>query len=156
MLINLIAIGKRMPDWVNEGYYEYAKRMPPDFKLHLIELAGVKRTKESEATRTMQIEGEQILTAIPKYNYIIALDVKGEMWDTDELAQNLQKWHDQGQDISLLVGGPEGLSTTCLKQANKKWSLSRLTFPHPLVRVIVAEQLYRAYSILSHHPYHRN
>lgn len=155
MVISLIAVGKRMPTWIEQGFNEYARRMPADFKLQLIEIA-TKRSHASDIARTIRQEGEQMLAAIPKDSYTIALDVNGEQWDTHQLATHLQKWHDQGQSISLLVGGPEGLAESCLARANKNWSLSRLTFPHPLVRVIVAEQLYRAWSILSHHPYHRN
>jgi 23S rRNA (pseudouridine1915-N3)-methyltransferase len=156
MQINLIAIGKRMPEWVTTGYQEYAKRMPSDFKLQLFEISAQKRSKESGLLKALQQEEEQMLTAIPKENLTIALDVKGKMWDTYQLAQLLQKWHDQNIDISLLIGGPEGLTLNCLKRADLLWSLSPLTFPHPLVRIIVAEQLYRAWSILSHHPYHRH
>lgn len=156
MLISLIAMGTKMPNWVNEGYMEYAKRLPSDFKLNLVEIITRKRTKESETARLQQQEGDHMLAAIPKQNFVIALDVKGELWDTHQLAHHLQTWHDESQNISLLIGGPEGLAPACLSRANKKWSLSPLTFPHPLVRVVVAEQLYRAWSIITNHPYHRN
>lgn len=156
MVISLIAIGKRMPDWIEAGYQEYARRMPADFKLQLTEIAAIKRRNPSEITKAIRIESEQMLAAIPQDSLTIALDVTGEQWDTPQLAKQLQKWHDAAQPISLLVGGPEGLAPACLARANKKWSLSLLTFPHPLVRVILAEQLYRAWSILAHHPYHRN
>ena len=155
-MISLIAIGKRMPNWVDAGFNEYVKRLPADFKLQLIEIALLKRGSGIDTSRAVRQEGEQMLAAIPRDSYAIALDVDGEQWDTLKLAVFLQEWHDQGQHISLLVGGPEGLATPCLERSQKKWSLSRLTFPHPLVRVIVAEQLYRAWSILTHHPYHRN
>ncbi|MBA2653823.1 MAG: 23S rRNA (pseudouridine(1915)-N(3))-methyltransferase RlmH [Gammaproteobacteria bacterium] len=145
-----------MPKWIEEGFNEYARRMPPDFKLELIELPALKRGNASDVTRAVRQEGEQMLAAIPPSSFVIALDVKGQQWDTPQLASHLQQWREQGQSISLLIGGPEGLTQSCLDRANKKWSLSLLTFPHPLVRVIVAEQLYRAWSILSHHPYHRN
>jgi 23S rRNA (pseudouridine1915-N3)-methyltransferase len=155
MVINLIAVGKRMPGWIEQGYNEYAKRMPVDFKLHLIEIPTSKYAGK-DVTRMIQQEGELMLAAIPKNNYLIALDVLGESWDTQQLAKNLQNWHDQSQDVSLLVGGADGLAQSCLTKAQRKWSLSSLTFPHPLVRVILAEQIYRAYSILTNHPYHRN
>ena len=96
-----------------------------------------------------------MLAAIPKGCLVIALDVKGKTWSTDELSTQLDNWMAGGQDVALLVGGPEGLATSCLEAARVRWSLSPLTLPHPLVRVVVAEQLYRAWSILRNHPYHR-
>ena len=100
-------------------------------------------------------EGKQLLSKVLKNNKIITLEVTGKQWNTEQLANHLQTWHDESSDISLLIGGPDGLSEECMQAADFKWSLSHLTFPHPLVRVIVAEQLYRAWSIISHHPYHR-
>jgi 23S rRNA (pseudouridine1915-N3)-methyltransferase len=155
MEISLIAVGKKMPAWIEEGYTQYAKRLPSDFKLKLIEITNLKRGSGSEVVRAQRQESEQMLAAIAKDSYVIALDVMGEQWDTYQLSKHLQLWHDRAQPINLLIGGPEGLSTACLERANQKWSLSLLTFPHPLVRVLVAEQLYRAWSILTHHPYHR-
>jgi 23S rRNA (pseudouridine1915-N3)-methyltransferase len=155
MEINLIAIGKGMPEWVNDGFVEYTRRMPADFKVTLTEIPMLKRSR-SDAARAIRQESEQMLAAIAKRSYPIALDVVGQQWSTPQLACHLERWHNQGQALSLLIGGPEGLSEPCLKVAKERWSLSRLTFPHPLVRIIVAEQLYRAWSILSHHPYHRN
>lgn len=155
MVINIIAVGKRMPSWIETGYQEYAKRMPVDFKLNLVEIATAKRLGK-DIHRSIVQEGELMLAAIPKSSYVIALDVTGEQWDTHQLAAQLQKWHDQDQDISLLIGGPEGLASSCLAKAQKKWSLSLLTFPHTLIRVMLAEQLYRAFTIISNHPYHRN
>lgn len=145
-----------MPDWVETGFKEYAKRMPSHCRIHLVEIASPKRLKDSDATRLLRSEGEQMLNAIPKNTIVIALDINGRLWDTYELANQLQNWYDKNQDISLLIGGPEGLADVCLQASTAKWSLSPLTFPHPLVRVIVAEQLYRAWSILTHHPYHRS
>lgn len=144
-----------MPDWVNTGYSEYSKRLTQDCRLHLIEIEASKRSKNEDIKRITQEEGERILHAIPKNTHVIALDVKGKSWDTSQLAQQLQKWQFDGRDISLLIGGPEGLSEECLKKAETKWSLSALTFPHPLVRIILAEQLYRAWTLLKGHPYHR-
>ncbi len=144
-----------MPLWVEAGFTEYVKRMPIDYKIQLIEIAATKRLSKN-VVNILQSEGEQMLAAIPKSSCVIALDVLGEQWDTQQLATTLNKWHDEDQDISLLIGGPEGLAPSCLAQAQRKWSLSKLTFPHTLVRVMLAEQLYRAYSIISNHPYHRN
>jgi 23S rRNA (pseudouridine1915-N3)-methyltransferase len=154
MIINLITIGKNMPNWVNEGFYEYAKRMPKDYKLQLIEIPAIKRT--SNIQQIQQKESEQMLSRIPKSSLIIALDEHGQQWNTQQLAKQLQNWHDNWREISLLIGGPEGLAPACLAKANLKWSLSSLTLPHAMVRIIVAEQLYRAWSILTKHPYHRD
>lgn len=155
MKIHVIAVGKHMPDWVNTAYHEYAKRLPAECSLRLIEVNAGKRTKNHDTVRLIQQEGELMLAAIPKGSRVIALDVLGHSWDTPKLSQQLKTWLAGGQDISLLIGGPDGLSPNCLHAANTKWSLSPLTLPHPLVRVIVAEQLYRAWSILKGHPYHR-
>lgn len=155
MKVNLIAVGKKMPSWVGAGFREYAKRMPAELSLNLIEISAVKHTKNLSAQQILEREGKQILAAIPANNYVVALDVRGKNFSTEHLAEQLQMWRENARDVSLLVGGPEGLSDECLNRADFKWSLSKLIFPHPLVRVIIAEQLYRAFTILSHHPYHR-
>ena len=144
-----------MPAWVEEGYAEYAKRMPPESKLKLVEIAAGKRAKNSDTKRLTQQEGEKMLAAIPKAAKIVALDVLGKVVSTEQLAQELKSWQASGQDIAILIGGPEGLADDCLKQAQQKMSLSKLTLPHPLVRVVLAEQLYRATTILKGHPYHK-
>jgi len=144
-----------MPGWVNTGTEEYAGRMPPQCQLLIREIAAEKRTKNSDLNRIRQSEGEKLLAAIPDGNLVITLDVKGKPWSTEQLAQQLDSWMMSGRDVSLLVGGPEGLSPACLQRAEQSWSLSPLTFPHPLVRIVVAEQLFRAWSILTNHPYHR-
>ena len=155
MVIHLIAVGTRMPSWVEEGFTEYAKRMPPESKINLVEITAGKRSKNSDVKRLTQQEGEKMLAAIPKGAKVVALDVLGKALSTEELAQELKAWQGSGQDIALLVGGPEGLADDCLKQAQQKISLSKLTLPHPLVRVVLAEQLYRAMTILKGHPYHK-
>ncbi len=153
LLIKLIAVGTKMPAWVNEGFVEYQKRLPIDYQLQLIEIHSEKRTKNSVMERIQQREGEKLLAA--GASPLIALDRQGESLTTEKLAKNLEYWRDTQQNPSFLVGGPEGLSSQCLKSADKIWSLSAMTFPHPLVRIILAEQIYRAWSILIHHPYHR-
>lgn len=155
MKIDLVAVGTKMPDWVTKGLEEYLKRMPPDYHISVIEITAGKRTKNADVNRILQKEGTHIINAIPKGNRVIALDVKGAAWDTHKLANNLDKWQLDGRNISLLIGGPEGLSSDCLNLAEQKWSLSPLTLPHPMVRVIVAESLFRAWSINHNHPYHR-
>jgi len=155
MYIKLIAVGSRMPEWVNQGYAEYARRLPRDCALQLQEIAAGKRLKNTDIARLLRDEGERMLAAIPRGSHVVSLDIAGRPWTTGELADVLRRWLASGQNVALLVGGPEGLSEAVREQARESWSLSRLTFPHPLVRIIVAEQLYRAWSILQRHPYHR-
>lgn len=155
MNIYFICIGQRMPRWVQEGYGEYAKRMPSECALRLIEVAPGRRGKGADIARALRDEGERMLAAIPKGCQVLALDVKGKSWSTEQLSTKMSGWLADGRDLALLVGGPEGLSESCLQRAVGCWSLSALTMPHPLVRVVVAEQLYRAWSLLKNHPYHR-
>jgi 23S rRNA (pseudouridine1915-N3)-methyltransferase len=155
MRIYLIAVGSRLDAWVNQGYDEFAKRLPHDCALHLIEIPALKRGKNADIERITRDEGRKMLAAIPKGARVVALDVKGPQYSTEELANKLDTWLQGGQDVALLVGGAEGLAGDCLARAEEKWSLSKLTLPHPLVRIVVAEQIYRAWSVLHHHPYHR-
>ena len=144
-----------MPAWVTDGYQEYAKRMPKECSLQLHEIAPAKRGKSGSAGQWMREEGERILAAIPDSHHVVALDVQGKSWSTEQLAEQLKNWLADGRDVSLIVGGPDGLMDECLKRANQRWSLSPLTLPHPIVRVVMAEQLYRAWTVLQNHPYHR-
>ncbi|NKN34405.1 23S rRNA (pseudouridine(1915)-N(3))-methyltransferase RlmH [Marichromatium bheemlicum] len=155
MRIQLISVGRRMPDWVEQGYAEYARRLPPECALQLHEIEPARRVKNGSVARYKDEEAERIFKAIPKGAAVIALDGSGEAWSTERLAQTLEDWLADGRDRALLVGGPDGLDPRCLARAEQRWSLSRLTFPHPLVRVILAEQLYRAWSLTRGHPYHR-
>lgn len=155
MRLHLIAVGNRMPGWVEQGYAEYAKRLPADCALQLHEIAPGKRTKGADLERARREEGEKMLAALPKGAYVVALEVGGRDWSTEDLAQRLAEWRQLGRDVALLVGGPEGLADTCRARADVQWSLSRLTLPHPLVRIVLAEQVYRAWSLLQGHPYHR-
>jgi len=155
MKVKLIAVGTKMPKWVVDGFDEYVRRLPTELHLQLIEVALVHRGKNSDINRAIRQEGEQVLGHIKPMDRVIALEVKGKSWSTSYLAAQLKEWQMQGDDIALLVGGPDGLSEACRKRANSLWSLSSLTLPHPLVRVLLAEQLYRAWSITRNHPYHR-
>ena len=155
MRIHLIAVGSRLDAWVYQGYEEFAKRLPTDCALQLIEIPALKRGKNADIARIIRDEGQKMLAALPKGAKVIALDVQGKQQNTQELAATLAEWLQIGQDVALLVGGPEGLWPECLARADEKWSLSKLTLPHPLVRIVVAEQFYRAWSILKNHPYHR-
>jgi len=156
MRIKLIAVGGKMPDWVNSGFTEYAKRLPHELKLEVIEVPLGQRGKGADIQRAIAKESKQLLAAIEEKDQVVALDVKGNAWSTEQLAQKLSEWQMSGTNVALLVGGPDGLSPDCLQRAGQSWSLSKLTFPHPLVRVVVAEQLYRAWTLLNNHPYHRS
>jgi 23S rRNA (pseudouridine1915-N3)-methyltransferase len=155
MQIHIIAIGERMPAWVAEAYTEYARRLPHECRLGLREIAAGKRGKGADLARLAREEGERQLAAIPSGCRIIALDRTGRELDTVELASRIEQQMQDGRDLALLIGGPEGLAPGCLAAAHERWSLSRLTFAHPVVRVVVAEQLYRAWSIIRNLPYHR-
>jgi 23S rRNA (pseudouridine1915-N3)-methyltransferase len=155
MQIALIAVGTRMPAWVTEGYREYARRMPRECSLALTEVPLGRRGKSQPVERAVSEEGSRMLAAINEKQRVIALDVGGRGWSTEQLAGELGGWMQDGRDVSLLVGGPDGLAADCLARADQRWSLSPLTLPHPLVRVVLAEQLYRAWTLMSGHPYHR-
>lgn len=155
MRIKLICVGSRMPDWVSEGYREYSRRLGTDVKLELVEIPLGKRTKGSDVQRLQEKEAALMLATISANDLVVTLEVLGKSWSTEKLAANMGDWLHSGRNVCLLVGGPEGLHASCLSRADQRWSLSPLTLPHPLVRVVVAEQLYRAWSILHHHPYHK-
>lgn len=155
MKINLICIGHRAPSWVKEGFEEYTQRLPASCRLNLIEIPLQKRTKQTDLLRLQRQEAKQMLAAIIPGSWVIALDEHGQHWDSQQLAQQLARWMQTYHTLTLLVGGPEGLAQECLQSAQQHWSLSSLTLPHQLVRIVVAEQVYRAWSLLNHHPYHR-
>ncbi len=155
MQIHIIAIGDRMPEWVEAGYQEYAKRMPRECRLVLHEIPAGRRSKGANLARLMEQEGARQLAAIPAGARVIALDRAGKQMDTAALAVEIEKSMAQGAPLALLVGGPEGLAPACLQRADERWALSKLTLAHPVVRVVLAEQLYRAWSIIKHLPYHR-
>jgi 23S rRNA (pseudouridine1915-N3)-methyltransferase len=155
MKIRLLTITHKSPSWIQEGYDDYAKRLPPSCSLELIEIPAEKRTVNADLKRIMEREGEKMLAAIKPGHHVIALDKGGKNWTSEQLSSQLSNWLQSGCNIDLLVGGPEGISPACQKAARESWSLSTLTFPHLIVRLIVAEQIYRAWSILQNSPYHR-
>lgn len=155
MLIRILAIGNKMPSWIHEGFREYAKRFPPSCQIELIEIPAEKRSKQADISRIIEEEGKKILTILKSNHRVIALNIKGQSWSTEQLSNHLKNWHLEGRNTDLLIGGPDGLSNSCLQKAEMQWSLSSLTLPHPLVRIILIEQLYRALSIMQNHPYHR-
>lgn len=155
MQIHIIAIGDRMPEWVETGYEEYAKRLPRECRLVLHEVPAGRRSKGADLERIIKQEGVRQLDAIPAGARVIALDRAGKQLDTEAVADELRKQMAGGGHLALLVGGPEGLAPACLAHAKERWALSKLTLAHPVVRVVLAEQLYRAWSIIQNLPYHR-
>jgi len=156
MRFRVVAIGQRMPSWVVSGWSEYSRRFPPGLTLDLKEIPAVRRHRNADIDSIRNRESEALLAAIPQSDLIIALDENGKQWSTSELSGQMRHWIQSSRDVTFLIGGPDGLSGQCLERAGNCWSLSRLTLPHPLVRVIVAEQLYRAWSMTQNHPYHRS
>ncbi len=154
--LRILAVGTRMPAWVETGCFEYSKRMPPELRIQTTEIALGQRGKSQSSTKATEIEGQSILKSLPVKDFVIALDVLGRTMTTEKLASNLARWQMDGRDVNLLIGGPDGLSPDCIARANMRWSLSDLTLPHPLVRIVLMEQLYRAWTINANHPYHRN
>ena len=155
MRLTLYAVGNKMPAWITQGFNEYSRRFPRDLSFNLVEIPPGKRGKNADINRILAKEGELMLAAIPKGSRIVTLEVTGKAWTTPQLAKQLERWQCDGRDVALLVGGPEGLAPACIQASEQKWSLSPLTLPHPLVRVLIAESLYRAWSINNNHPYHR-
>lgn len=155
MKVKVIAVGTKMPKWVDEGVKEYTKRLPRDFVVEFYEIALGSRSKGADLKKAIQAESKAILEVLSERDWVIALEVKGKVWSTETLAEQVKEWQMRGDNVALLVGGPDGLSEMCRNRANQQWSLSALTLPHPLVRILLAEQLYRAYSINQNHPYHR-
>ena len=155
MHARLIAVGERMPAWVAAGFAEYAKRLSHDLPLQLVELKPGARGKGRDTARAMADEGAALLANLPRDAHIVALDGRGEEWSSEQLASQLARWKMAGHDVALLIGGPDGHAPEVLQRANQRWSLGKLTLPHMLVRLVVAEQLYRAVTILNGHPYHR-
>ena len=155
MKLIVIAVGQRMPAWVEEAWRDYAKRLPPDCALELREIKPEPRTSGKTPAQMMAAEARRIEAAIPSQALVIALDEHGRDLSTMDLAGQLQEWRAGGQDVVFLVGGPDGLDGALKRGSHKLVRLSSLTLPHPMVRVVLAEQLYRAWAIMTNHPYHR-
>ena len=154
MRIRILAVGTRMPAWVTEGVNEYQKRLPRDFQVTWLEIPPAKRQGES-ADRLMAREAEAIGKQLRDNERLVALDVQGKVISTEDMASCFSNWQMDGADLAVLIGGPDGIAPALLAKADARWSLGRITLPHPLVRVVLAEQLYRAWSINAQHPYHR-
>jgi 23S rRNA (pseudouridine1915-N3)-methyltransferase len=152
----LIAVGTRPPGWVREAYADYSRRLRSSLKLTLLEIEPGPRSAGQSARRAVELEGRKLLTALHPDEWVVALDEHGTQMSTRELAQWLAGRMREGRDLAFLIGGPDGFSAEVLARSDLSLSLSRLTLPHALVRVVWAEQLYRAMSLLTHHPYHRD
>ncbi len=155
MKIAIIAVGEKPPAWVRDAYGDYVKRLPKPYAPELIELPLGKRAGSSDPARAIADEGTRVLAALPKQAHVVALDERGAAWTSVELSRQLAHWSREGQDVALLIGGPDGHAPAVMARAQQRWSLSNLTLPHALVRVLLAEQLYRAWTLMQGHPYHR-
>jgi 23S rRNA (pseudouridine1915-N3)-methyltransferase len=156
MQLIVAAVGQRMPSWVQEAWSEYARRFPRGLSLELKEISLAKRSRNVNVETLRAAEGKSLLGAVPAGYRIVALDEKGKQWSTRELADRLENWMREEHGVCFLVGGPDGLAQHCRDRADDVWSLGRLTLPHPMVRAILAEQVYRAWTITQNHPYHRD
>lgn len=155
MKLLILAVGNKMPSWITEGFNEYAKRMPREAKIELVEIKPEPRTSGKTAPQIMEAEAQRIKAALPASALCIALDERGATPTTKQLAQQMQDWMQQGRDVAFIIGGADGLHESIKQQAKQLLALSALTMPHGMVRVLLAEQLYRAHSLMHNHPYHR-
>lgn len=155
MQLQLVSLCSKMPGWVSEGFSSYQKRLPGSLSLKTLDIPLQKRAKGADIDKILRKESKAMLAAVGAAHHVVALDVEGQLMNTYELAGALTSWQSKGQPVSLLIGGPEGLSKECLARADQRWSLSPLTLPHPMVRIVVAEQLYRAWTLQQGHPYHK-
>ena len=154
MRLRVLAVGQRMPAWVEDGVAEYSRRMPKEYAVEWVDIAPAKRGNGSPQ-RYREKEGEVILSRLAKTDHLVALDVSGSTISTEKISDRFDQWQMQGQHVSIVIGGPDGLGAAALQRAAEQWSFGRITLPHPLVRIILAEQLYRAWSVQAGHPYHR-
>ena len=155
MRIRIVAAANKQPKWILEGYGDYARRLDRRWSLELVEVALARRSKGLDTQRALDDESRRMLKHVAAEDHVVALAVAGAAWSTADLAAKLDSWSLDRSRVSLLIGGPDGLGAACLARADEQWSLSALTLPHGIVRVIVAEALYRAASLLAGHPYHR-
>lgn len=155
MKVRLIAVGTRLPKWVEQGVAEFQVRLPREWRFEIVEIPVAARGDNADIERLKRTEGEKMLRAVPAGAEAIAFDERGDLLATAAWAKAVQAWQRDGRDVALLIGGPDGLAPECLARAQRRWSLSKLTLPHALVRVVVLEQLYRAWTVTQGHPYHR-
>ena len=155
MKLWLVAVGRKMPDWITAGFNEYAKRMPRESRIELVEIKPEPRSTGKTTGQILEAEAQRIMAALPRDTLRIVLDERGKTLSTTQLAQCLRGWMDSGRDLAFVIGGADGLHESVKNAAQEVLSLSALTLPHGLARVMIAEQLYRAHSLLHNHPYHR-
>ena len=155
MKARLIATGERAPSWVAQGFAEYQKRLSHWLPFELVEVEPGLRGKGRDPQRAIEDEGKRVLAALPKNAHVVALEVAGKQYSSEQLAQRLEFWRGQGRDLAFLIGGPEGHAPEVKAAAHEQWSLGPLTLPHMLARLVVVEQVYRAAALLANHPYHR-
>jgi 23S rRNA (pseudouridine1915-N3)-methyltransferase len=155
MKLLILAVGHKMPSWITEGFNEYSKRMPREAKIELVEIKPEPRTTGKSVAQIMEAEAQRIRTALPPDVLKIVLDERGSHWSTRQLAQHMQEWLGGGRDVAFVIGGADGLHESIRKEAGQLLALSAMVLPHGMVRVLLAEQLYRAHSLLHNHPYHR-
>ena len=155
MKLLIVSVGHKMPGWITSGFNEYAKRMPREMKIELLEIKPEPRSTGKTTTQIMEAEAQRILAALPHNCLRIALDERGVQPTTRQLAAQMQDWMREGRDVAFIVGGADGLHEPVKQAAKQLLALSHLTLPHAFVRVLLAEQLYRAHSMLHNHPYHR-
>lgn len=155
MGMRLIAVGKRLPEWVYTTFNEYRKRLPDAYKLELTEVTPAARSRSATAATAVRKESEAIRNLLPSQAFIVLLDEKGQQFTSNELAENMEKWLENGRNLCFIIGGADGVDEVLRQKADITWSLSALTFPHALARIMLAEQIYRSWTIHSRHPYHR-
>ncbi|QIV96558.1 23S rRNA (pseudouridine1915-N3)-methyltransferase [Allofrancisella inopinata] len=155
MKIKILSLGEKPSKWVTDGFEEYKKRLSKAIPLELIELPIAKRTKTGNPTLWLEQEAKTILNRLNENDYLVILDVQSKIISTEELANKMQIWKLNNPNIVILIGGPDGIDQSIKNLAKDKISISKMTFPHPIVRIIIAEQIYRAHTILEGHPYHK-
>lgn len=155
MKIRCLAVGTKMPAWVYQAVSEYTKRLPKDFSLEFVEIAAGHRGKNASVEKAMEQEAKALAAAIQPQDLVVSLEVKGKALSTEQLAVKAEDWRQSGRKVVILIGGPDGLLPELSNKSELKWSLSNLTLPHPMVRIVLAEQIYRAWTILMNHPYHK-
>ena len=155
MRLLIVSVGHKMPGWISDGFNEYAKRMPREAKVELVELKPEPRSSGKTTAQIMEAEAARILAALPAGAKVYALDERGAQWTTRKLADEMKSWMGDGCDVAFIIGGADGLHDSVKQAAHKLLALSALTLPHAMVRVLLAEQLYRAWSLMHNHPYHR-
>jgi len=156
MHIRLIAIGDKQPTWVDSAFCTYADRLPRQWKFHIDVVATAQRSKSSDTTAAMEKEGRKVLSRIKADEFVVLLDERGKALTSRDLGLRLAGWQTAGRNLTFIIGGPDGVSDECNERADFRWSLSMMTLPHGLARVMFAEQLYRAFSLTTGHPYHRD